>query len=122
MRIAVVEVDAEEDGEGDEDAVGDLHYCCKQWGEAEALDDYRAEVGYAAVGNVAHYAQGEEEVEFWVEEGLENLVRLFGKDELSDASNTEGEERGRSLLLGVCSRCRFGCLVICGLHCVSRRR
>ena len=37
--------DADQDAEGDDGAVGDLHYRCDEGGEAEAFDDYCAEVG-----------------------------------------------------------------------------
>ena len=73
---AVVQQDAGEDGEGDEGPVGDLHQGRDQRGEAEALDDQGAEVGYAAVGDVAYYPEEEEEVQFYVEEGFANLVGL----------------------------------------------
>ena len=37
--------DADQDTEGDDCAVGDLHEGCDEGGEAEAFDDYGAEVG-----------------------------------------------------------------------------
>jgi hypothetical protein len=42
-----VREDADEDAEGDDGAVGDLHEGCDEGGEAEAFDDYGAEVGDA---------------------------------------------------------------------------
>ena len=72
----VVQVDTQQDADGNQRAVGDLHEGGDEGGEAEAFDDDGAEVADAAVGDVAHAAEHEEEVEFDVEEGFFDLVAL----------------------------------------------
>lgn len=72
----VVEEDAAQDAHGDQNPVGHLHQGRHERREAKALDDDGAEVRDAAVGDVAHDAQHEEKVEFWVQKRLADLVRF----------------------------------------------
>lgn len=72
----VVEKHADQDRNGDERAVWDLHERRHQRRESKALDDDRSEIADSAIGDVAYDAKKEEEVRFNVRERFADLVPL----------------------------------------------
>ncbi len=75
--VSVVEVDAEEDADGDQSAVWDLHQGRDERGETEAFYNQRPKITDTAVWNIADAAKDEEEVELDVHEGFFDLIALW---------------------------------------------
>jgi hypothetical protein len=53
-----------------------LHQCGLQCSKAEALDNQGTKVRCPAIGNIGEKSQKEEEIKFWVFEGLKSLSAI----------------------------------------------